>query len=176
MTKKADLETFKNVEFIDVTRRGRTLLTIKESELQGKNKRWLQEHVGNSLGEGHHWLSIKIAGQSTYEKQKIRAIATDPEKKNPVNDSASDEIAALRRSIEATQGNISIDLLKTAYQMQIDFYKDRVTALEMQLKDANEKIKKLEAETGDENNILDNPVIQALVVKLLGGNADVNQQ
>lgn len=70
MSKK---DYYENIEYIQVIKRGRVLLTIPGNLVNGKNETFLANYLYSKLGEGTHSFVTKYEGETVKPVRKIRA-------------------------------------------------------------------------------------------------------
>ena len=147
-------DTLKNIEYFHIVKGNDTLLQFGE-EINGITKTELQKKIGNALGNGQKNYVVKYLGDPQNKVGKIRAFSDALQgDKQPVNDNLSIEVM---RRLEAMQNAINgksvnspditqlLSIKDAAYNIQIDFFKERIKQLEMQI----EKLEKQLSEAGE---------------------------
>lgn len=142
--------TLKGIEYLHVVQGGRTLLQYGE-EINGITKTDLQKKIGNALGEGKKHYVVKYLNDPMNKVGVIRAFSDVPQGKQQGTD--PNVLLEVNRRIQAIQDSVNnkntgpdiqtlLSIKDSAYQIQIDFYKQRITQLENQIvelkKDLNE--------------------------------------
>lgn len=166
MTKISDV--YKDVETFDVLKRGQLLLRLKSNEINGKSKVEIEELIGEKLGDGVYSFAIKCFGATKKNVGRIRGVT---EIKNPKEKFESDNMNAvfindkingleasiqkLMKSNNGTDYKQILDLQKTTFEIQLDFYKTQVKNLSDEVNKLHEKIEKFEANSAEPDSQLD---------------------
>lgn len=134
-------DTLKNIEYFHIVKGNDTLLQFGE-EINGITKTELQKKIGNALGNGQKNYVVKYIGDPQNKVGKIRAFSDTPQGKQQETD--PNVLIEVNRRIQAIQDSVNnkntgpdiqtlLSIKDSAYQIQIDFYKQRITQLENQI-------------------------------------------
>ena len=167
MKKISDI--YSNVETFDIVRRNQTLLRLKGDEVNGLNVSKLEEIIGDKLGEGTYCFSIKYLGLAKKKIGKIRGVIQNKNPKERVKENMDSIL--LNEKINNLEANIQkmlknnggadykqvLELQKTTFEIQLDFYKTQNKSLTDKIDKLETKLEQLEGEgneTGGLNQIL----------------------
>ena len=158
-------DVYNNVETFDIVRRNQTLLRLKGDDINGKNVAQMEEILGDKLGEGTYNFSIKHFGEHKKKVGKIRGVIQNKSPKERVKENMdsillNEKINKLDQSIEKLIKNNGgadykqvLELQKTTFEIQLDFYKTQNIMLAEKIDKLEEKIESFEKEDNSSGGI-----------------------
>lgn len=163
--------TFSGVDYLDIIKNKRTILTLKSHEINNKPRREIEEKIGNEFGEGVYNYRVKFFDNEVPAIGRIRAVRTKPENKQEAAiekkiNAIENKLASLSQS-GGVDFNMVMELIKSTYTMQIEFLKSRIAGLEADNARLNKELKETSAQGG---GVLDQ-LAPLIIAKFLGGDA-----
>lgn len=157
------VDVFENVEYLQVYKNRKPMLLIEDREINGKSKTEIQKMIGERLGAGHYRTSIKYFGDPKNASGSIVAIVPGEDKNN--SDSFdSERLSFLEKKIDkiaesfgknsGTDLTLLMNMKDQAYQIQIEFYKNRIEVLEAENKNLKEQLNELDKGTDSTSDLI----------------------
>jgi len=142
----------KHIDYFDITRKGSTLLSIKDEQIYKKKWRDLQKIIGDELGTGLYTYTLKWRDSDKVETGRMRAVAVG---RGQVE---SEEYSGLNSRID--QLNKKLDSMKTddkysdmiltsikeSFNIRIDSLNDQLRVKDQTIIELNKEINELEKE------------------------------
>lgn len=162
-------EPIKDVEYLHIIH-NKKIVKKFGSEINGKRKLELSELIGNDIGEGTYRYSVKFFNDASAKIGTIKGFSKEGKKIEPENNKLIEALELIHKKIDSKNDNIDIQQLLNikdqAYNIQLDFYKQRVNQLQLEIEVLNKKLKENENESGG-NDLLNVllPILENVLTK-----------
>lgn len=160
--KQRTKDLFENLEFLDIVKNSKTLLHLEPDEINGKTLTDLAYLVGETLGEGKHYYSYKIAGEIKVRVGTIRAI--DRTKTlDKIENKIEDKTENNNTSFQLEKLNMLLQQQEKIFNLQLDSLRDKISELKKENDELNKIIDEYESEAGKQKS----PDLTSLLTTLL---------
>ncbi len=163
-------DVFENVEYVQIKKNRKQLLLLEDNEINGKSRTQLAKQIGEKLGEGTYFYTVKYFGNPKITVGKIASIiskGSESKQPHPDMDIFYEKMKNLDDKIERqASGNVNIqaimEMKDAAYKIQIEFWKSQCDMLHSE----NDKLKKqAETDGGGSNSLVE--ALTPLIIQML---------
>jgi len=169
-------DIFKNVEYMYITYAGKSVVTFKGVEIEGKNKAEIQYLLGEKFGEKNFHYSIKIKGKLKNETGGIRGIKIGTST-NEFDNMDIKEINSIRKELNELKSHSNLDLItkliEDKHQLEIKHLNEKLVILtkeKLEFENAyNDIVKEIEKKENGNSDLLTSLLKYLPMDKILSG-------